>query len=142
MRLYENLGLKTYITWGGNGTADGGSIMFPEVLEALADASRSFIRTSDLHERAGRQLAKLIGVEAAYITSGAAAGVAIAVAACLTGKDWSKVHRLPDLPGEKPEGIIVPALRTGMMVSPQCLEPGEEVILAQRIKQVLKGQSG
>jgi D-glucosaminate-6-phosphate ammonia-lyase len=39
-------------------------------------------------------------------------------------------------------GIIVPALRTGMMVSPQCLEPGEEVILAQRIKQVLRGQSG
>ena len=30
----------------------------------------------------------------------------IAVAACLTGKDWSKVHRLPDLPGEKPEVVI------------------------------------
>ncbi|MGH2371230.1 MAG: aminotransferase class V-fold PLP-dependent enzyme, partial [Chloroflexota bacterium] len=109
MGFYERLGVKTYITCGSNGTANGGSLMWPEVLEAMADASRSFVRLSDLHEKAGRRVAELIGVEAAYITSGAAAGVAIAVAACLTGKDWSKVHRLPDLPGatgEKPEVII------------------------------------
>ena len=106
MGLYDRLGVKTYITCGSNGTANGGSIMFPQVLEAMADASRSFIRLSDLHEKAGHHLAQLIGVEAAYITSGAAAGVTIAVAACLTGKDWSKVHRLPDLPGEKPEVVI------------------------------------
>ena len=106
MRLYDRLGVKTYITCGSNGTANGGSIMFPQVLEAMADASRSFIRLSDLHEKAGRHLAELIGVEAAYITSGAAAGVTLAVAACLTGKDWSKVHRVPDLPGEKPEVVI------------------------------------
>src|SRR6185503_12817932 len=96
MGFYDRLGVKTYITCGSNGTANGGSIMWPQVLDAMADASRSFIRLSDLHEKAGQHLAKLIGVEAAYITSGAAAGVTIAVAACLTGKDWSKVHRLPD----------------------------------------------
>jgi uncharacterized pyridoxal phosphate-dependent enzyme len=109
MRFYERLGVKTYITCGSNGTANGGSLMWPPVLEAMADASRSFIRLADLHEKAGRRVAELAGVEAAYITSGAAAGVTIAVAACLTGKDWSKVHRLPDPPGmtgEKPEVII------------------------------------
>ena len=46
--------------------------MFPQVLEAMADASRSFIRISDLHEKAGQRLAQLIEVEAAYITSGTA----------------------------------------------------------------------
>jgi L-seryl-tRNA(Ser) seleniumtransferase len=109
MGFYQRLGVKTYITCGSNGTANGGSIMFPQVLEAMAEASRSFIRLSDLHEKAGHHLAELIGVEAAYITSGAAAGVTLAVAACLTGKDWGKVHRLPDLPGaggQKPEVII------------------------------------
>jgi hypothetical protein len=65
MRLCEKPGVKTYTTCGGNGTANRGSIMFPEVLEAMADASRSCIRTSDLHEETGRHLAKLIGVEAA-----------------------------------------------------------------------------
>src|SRR5215831_3109485 len=106
MGLYQRLGVKTYITCGSNGTANGGSLMWPQVLDAMADASRSFIRLSDLHEKAGRHVAQLVGVEAAYITSGAAAGVTIAVAACLTGKDWSKVHRLPDLPGEKQEVVI------------------------------------
>ena len=106
MGFYQRLGVKTYITCGSNGTANGGSIMYPQVLAAMADASRSFIRMSDLHEKAGRHLAQVIGVEGAYVTSGAAAGVAIAVAACLTGKDWSKVHRLPDHPGERPEVII------------------------------------
>src|SRR5688572_29654233 len=106
MGFYDRLGVKTYITCGSNGTANGGSIMFPQVLAAMAEASRSFIRISDLHEKAGKHLAELIGVEAAYITSGAAAGVTLAVAACLTGKDWSKVHQLPDLPGDKPEVVI------------------------------------
>ena len=59
MGFYERLGVKTYITCGSNGTANGGSIMFPQVLDAMVDASRSFIRLSDLHEKAGHHLAQL-----------------------------------------------------------------------------------
>ena len=106
MGFYQRLGVATYITCGGNGTANGGSIMWPQCLEAMAEASRSFIRLSDLHDKAGRHIAKLVGVEAAYVTSGAAAGVALAVAACLTGKDWAKVHALPGTPSVEPEVII------------------------------------
>ena len=106
MGFYERLGVKTVINGVGNGTAIGGSIMRPEVVEAMAEASRSYVRLPELIEKAGQRVAELAGVEAAYITAGAAAGVTLSVAACMTGKDNAKVHRLPNTKGMKDEVII------------------------------------
>lgn len=106
MGFYERLGVKTVINGVGNGTAIGGSIMRPEVVEAMAEASRSYVRLPELLEKAGQRVAELAGVEAAYITAGAAAGVTLSVAACMTGKDNAKVHRLPNTEGMKDEVII------------------------------------
>ena len=52
------------------------------------------------------------GVEAAYITSGAAAGIAISVAACMAGTDHDKMLQLPDTRGMKDE-VIVQASQIG-----------------------------
>ena len=90
MGIYEKLGVNTIINAVGNGTAIGGSIMRPEVFTAMEEASRSFVRLPELLDNAGRRVAELAGVEAAYITSGAAAGVTIAVAACMAGSDDAK----------------------------------------------------
>lgn len=106
MGVYESLEVTKYINAAGNGTSIGGSIMRPEVLAAMEEASRSFVRLPELLSRAGERVAQLAGVEAAYITSGAAAGVAISVAACMTGTDSAKVHQLPDTTGMKNEVII------------------------------------
>ena len=106
MGFYERLGVKTVINGVGNGTAIGGSIMRPEVVEAMAEASRSYVRLPELLEKAGQRVAELAGVEAAYITAGAAAGVTLSVAACMTGKDNAKVHQLPNTRGMKDEVII------------------------------------
>ena len=106
MGFYERLGVKTVINGIGNGTAIGGSIMRPEVVEAMAEASRSYVRLPELLEKAGQRVAELAGVEAAYITAGAAAGVTLSVAACMTGKDNAKVHQLPNTKGMKDEVII------------------------------------
>jgi hypothetical protein len=35
-------------------------------------------------------------------------------------------------------GILIPAISTGLMFSPQCIEPGEEVVIAERLKAVLR----
>jgi L-seryl-tRNA(Ser) seleniumtransferase len=35
-------------------------------------------------------------------------------------------------------GIIIPAIPTGLMFSPQCIEPGDEVVVAERLKAVLE----
>ena len=106
MGVYEKLGVNTIINAVGNGTAIGGSIMRPEVFAAMDQASRSFVRLPELLDKAGRRVAELAGVEAAYITSGAAAGVTIAVAACMAGRDDAKVHQLPNTDGMKDEVII------------------------------------
>jgi L-seryl-tRNA(Ser) seleniumtransferase len=75
-------------------------------MEAMQEASRSYVRLPDLLEKAGRRVAELAGVEAAYITAGAAAGITISVAACMTGKDNARVHQLPNTAGMKDEVII------------------------------------
>ena len=106
MGVYEKLGVRTLINAVGNGTAIGGSIMRPEVFAAMEQASHSFVRLPELLDKAGRRVAELAGVEAAYITSGAAAGVTVAVAACMTGRDDAKVHQLPNTDGLKDEVII------------------------------------
>lgn len=104
--VYGRLGVKKLINASGNGTANGGSIMRPEVLAAMEEASQSFVSLPELLGAAGRRIAELVGVEGAYITSGAAAGVAISVAACMTGKDQARIHQLPNTTGMKNEVII------------------------------------
>lgn len=106
MGVYDKLGVTTFINAAGNGTSIGGSIMQPEVLAAMEEASRSFVSIPELLQRAGRRVAELAGVEDAYITSGAAAGVAIGVAACMTGNNPAKVHQLPNTVGMKNEVVI------------------------------------
>ena len=106
MGVYQKLGVKTKINAVGNGTAIGGSIMAPEVIAAMQEASQNFIDLNELLAKAGQYIADVVGVEACYITSGAAGGVLISTAACMTGKDWAKVHQLPDTQGMKNEVIM------------------------------------
>ena len=112
MGVYEDLGVKTIINGWGNATLTGGSIMRPEVLESMEEASRSYVWLPELLEKAGNRVAELAGVEAAYITSGAAAGIAISVAACMAGTDHDKMLQLPDTRDMKDE-VIVQASQIG-----------------------------
>jgi len=103
VNVYEKLGVRRVINAYGNLTPLGGSLMNPEVLKAMAAGSQSFVDLNDLLKRAGQRIATLVGVEAAYITSGASAGLAIATAACVAGKDPENIARLPDTTGMKSE---------------------------------------
>ena len=99
----DRLGLRPFINAGGNSTRLGGSVMPSEVVEAMAAASRAFVDLNDLHEEAGARLARMIGVEAAFVSSGAAGGMALCAAACMTGADPKRVANLPhteDFPDE------------------------------------------
>jgi D-glucosaminate-6-phosphate ammonia-lyase len=74
----------------------GGSVMSPEVARVMADAAGCYVNIFELHETVGRRLAELTNNEAAYVTNGAAAGLALATAACMTGDDVSLMARLPN----------------------------------------------
>jgi L-seryl-tRNA(Ser) seleniumtransferase len=78
----------------------------------VAGAS-SFVDLTELQRRVGARIAALTNNEACYVSSGAAAGMAIAVAACITGIDPARVARLPEFGAERPEIILHRSQRNG-----------------------------
>lgn len=104
--IYDDLGLRTFINARGTITTLGGSIMPAEVVEAMAQASQHFIHLNELHEKAGQRIAELTGAEAAFISAGAASGLMLAGAACLTGVDSDAIQKLPDIGGRPNEFVI------------------------------------
>lgn len=94
--IYKRLGVKTYINAFTTATKYSGSTMLPEVLEAMKEASKRYVELEDLQKKASKRIADLLGIEAAYITCGAAAGIVISVAACIAGKDPEKIRMLPN----------------------------------------------
>jgi len=111
MTIYEKLGFKPGINACGTVTRLGGTRLDPEVTRAMADAARSFIPMHEFHKKAGDHVAKLLGVEACCITCGAAAGLAVTAAACITRGDRAKVLRLPDTTGMPDEILMLKSHR-------------------------------
>lgn len=109
--IYERLGVRPVINAVGTLTTLSGSLMWPEVKQAMEEASRSFVRIHELQEKTGRRLAELTGAEAAFVTAGASAALCLATCAVTAGKDRAKINQLPDLTGMKSEIIIQKAHR-------------------------------
>jgi len=104
--VYSRLGVPTYINALGTVTRLGGTIMPPEVVRAMEEAGQHFVPMADLHEKVGERLARLIGVEAATVTSGAAGAITQGTAACVTRGDPDRMARLPDTTG-MPHQVII-----------------------------------
>ena len=109
--VYERLGVRPIINAVGTLTRIGGSLMAPEVVQAMGEASRAFVSLKELQEKVGARIAELLGVEAAYVSCGASAGLALSIAACMTGTDLAKIDRLPDTTGMKNEVLMPLAYR-------------------------------
>src|SRR5918994_5249075 len=105
MGFYDDIGLHTVINAAGTLTRLGGSRMSPEVLAAMAEASASFVHLDQLQAKAGEVIARITGAEAGYVTTGAAAGLALGTAACVVGMDVAAMDRLPDTTGLRNEVI-------------------------------------
>jgi D-glucosaminate-6-phosphate ammonia-lyase len=104
--VYEALGVKPVINATGTVTVLGGSLMPPEVVAAWTDAARHFVNLVDLQDKVGQRIAKLVGVEAALVTTGAAGALLLGTAAAVTRGDAKFVKRLPDTAGMKNEVIL------------------------------------
>ena len=124
--IYTRIGVRPVINGLATATVLGGSIMPPEVVAAMEEAGKYFVSLPDLHEKVGKRLAGLIGVEAALVTTGAAGGITLGVAACVTGNDEQKIRRLPDTSGMKNEVIMQKSHRSGY--EPQILLVGTKII--------------
>ena len=113
MDIYRELGVTPVINAAGSLTASGGSIMPPQVTDAMARASRAFVDMQELHLAAGSRIAELIGVEAAHVCACAAAGIALMSAACMAGADRERIRQLPDTTGMRDRFVVQRAHRNG-----------------------------
>ncbi|MBI1927634.1 hypothetical protein HYR99_25755, partial [Candidatus Poribacteria bacterium] len=88
--IYEELGVKPVINAAGNMTLLGGSRLSPKVQEAMEVANRYFVDMEELLKRTGEIIAGMMGAEAALVTPGCAAAIALGAAACMSGSDPEK----------------------------------------------------
>jgi D-glucosaminate-6-phosphate ammonia-lyase len=93
--IYGELGVKPILNARGAYTDLGGSILAPAVWEAMNQSNRYYAGIPQLLEASGRAIAELVGAETARVTPGAAAGIALGTAACLTRGDRELIERLP-----------------------------------------------
>lgn len=113
MSIYEDLGVRPVINASATLTRLGGSVMPQPVVAAMARAAESFIDLTELQARVGERIAALTNNEACYISSGAAGGITLSVAACMTSTDPAAIAQLPDTTGLKNEVIVHRTHRNG-----------------------------
>ena len=109
--IYAKLGVRPVIHGSGTTTRYGGSLLRPEALEAMRDASRALVNIDELNAAAGAAIARMLGAEAAFVTAGASSGLILQAAACIAGDDPAKITRLPDTSGMRNEIVIQRAHR-------------------------------
>ena len=113
MTRYADLGVRPVINAAATLTRLGGSLMPLPVLEAMAAGAESYVDMPELQRRVGERIAAMTHNEACYVSSGAAAGMAIAVAGCIAGRDLDCVRRLPHVDGPAPEVVVYRKQRNG-----------------------------
>lgn len=104
--FFNELGVTPKINAGGTMTYLSGSLMLPEVLDAINSTAHDFANMYELQDKAGAKIAEMLHCEAAMVTSGAAGALVLGTAATLTGTDPEKIKQLPNLPGPQKEVII------------------------------------
>ena len=109
--IYSKLGVRTFINAVGTLTTLSGTLMAPEVVQAMEQASRNFVVIHELQDKVGKRLAELTGAQAAFVTAGASAALCLASCAVTAGKERAKMTQLPDLTGMKSEFLIQKAHR-------------------------------
>ena len=80
--------------------------MPPEVIAAMNEAAGAFVDLQQLQRALGERIAELTRNEAAYITSGAAAGIVLASAASVLHKNPDALKRFPNLAAFNNEAVI------------------------------------
>lgn len=104
--LFKELGVRPVINAGGTMTYLSGSLMLPEVLEAINSTSQDFANMYELEAKVGEKIAEMLQCEAAMVTSGAACALTLGTAAAITGKDRKKIASLTSFEGLRGEVVI------------------------------------
>jgi D-glucosaminate-6-phosphate ammonia-lyase len=111
--IYNRLGVRPIINARGTHTRLGGTLIRPEVLEAMRQAASAYVVLDELQDRASEVIARATGAQAGLVVGGAEAGLLIGTAAILAGTDPAKIAQLPVTDGMANEAIMHRAHRNG-----------------------------
>lgn len=136
---YDALGLRPVINAAGLRTAHGGTLMAPEVRDAMRRAGEAFVQLDELVAVASQLLTRWTGAPAGLVTPGAAAGLTLATAACIAGGDPLRMLALPDTGGMERRVLLPPGHRSSYDASfraagAQRVEVADEAELADALR--------
>ena len=106
MFTYERLEVPRVINATCHWTNFGGTVMWPEVVEAMADARRSCVDMRLLLDRASEVISDYTHAEASAVVSGCAAGLLAGAAAIMTGDSRRRMMQLPHTVGPTGEPLF------------------------------------
>jgi L-seryl-tRNA(Ser) seleniumtransferase len=110
--IYARIGVRPFINLTGSLSINGGLLIPPGVKLSMEEASRHSVSIDELMEKVGQRLARLLGCESGIVTSGCAAALTHATAACVAGADPESIRQLPNLSGLRDEVIMPRQSRT------------------------------
>lgn len=85
--LFKELGIRTFVNAAGNYTVMSGSLMPPEVMDAINAASKKFALVDDVQQKVGERIAQMCHAEAALVSAGCWSALMLGMAGVLTGMD-------------------------------------------------------
>lgn len=106
--VYESIGVRPMINGRGTYTIISGSLLLPEARKVIDQAARYFVHLDELADAVGKRLAEITGAEFGMVSSGCAAALTHATAACVAGGNPDLHIRLPDLTGFQKTEVIIP----------------------------------
>ena len=106
--LYRRIGVRPLINARGTFTIISGSLMLPEVREAMTLAAQAHVQLDELAEAVGARLAEITKAEWGMVSSGCAASLMHATSACVAGGNPDLHVRIPNLAGFPKDEVIIP----------------------------------
>ena len=93
--LFTRIGVRPILNARGTYTIITGSRSLPQVKQAMLEASNYYVHLDELMAAVGVEISKLMGSEAAMVTTGCEAAIALATVACVAGSDPERTQALP-----------------------------------------------
>ena len=106
--VYRSIGVRPLINARGTFTIISGSLMLPEVRAAIDAAAQQHVHLDELMAAIGARLAELTKAEWGMVSSGCAAALTHATAACVAGGNPDLHVRIPNLSGFAKDEVIIP----------------------------------
>jgi L-seryl-tRNA(Ser) seleniumtransferase len=106
--IYQSIGVRPLINARGTFTIISGSLVLPEVRAAIDAAAQHHVHLDELAAAVGARLSELTKAEWGMVSSGCAAALTHATAACVAGGNPDLHVRIPNLNGFPRDEVIIP----------------------------------